>query len=357
MIQGHTIFELSAPDTMNVTQFPWDVWTFIRGLTAPVFMMISGAVNVFANKRSEDGTIQPKYLKKRLWNALLVLTTSYVLVFPASSLKIIHHFDSNFWLSFFQTNILHIVAISLVILQIFYLVTRSNRSLAKLSLSFAFIGLVLSWFTQSIDWYNYLPMWLAPIFSYKYGSIYTFFPTATYFFFGVGIGAFLKDVKKEELFKALFNKALVYGAGLTAIGIGVYNLLLSSMPVNIPAFINPGMITLRIGIVMMLFPFIVILNTKVQRFSKVYLTLSKKSLFLYVTHLVIIYGTSCFPGLADSYAGKLHIPEILIAILFVEMATLLIAYYYDRTVKLIPYIRYAYASVIFIIVLMLNVLY
>ena len=357
MIQGHTLFELSAPNALNITEFPWDIWTFIRGLTAPVFMLISGAVNVFANKRSEDGTIQAKYLKKRLWSAVLVLFTSYILVFPASSLKIIYNFDSNFWLSFFQTNILHIVALSLVLLQLFYLITRSNRSLAKIAFTFGIVGLALSWFTQIIDWYQYLPMWLAPIFSYKYGSIYTFFPTSSYFFIGVAIGAYLKDVKKENLFDVIFNKSLHFGLVITVLGIAIHSFLNNFQPEKISAFINPGFIVLRIGVVMTLFPFIVILKEKVKRFSKIYLTLSKKSLFLYVTHLIIIYGTSCFPGLAVSFSGKLYLGELFLAILFVETATLSIAYYYDRTVKLIPYIRYAYASVIFIIVLMLNVLY
>ncbi len=357
MIQGHALFELSSPNALNVTQFPWDVWTFIRGLTAPVFMMISGAVNVFANKRSENGTIQPKYLKKRLLSSVLVLFTSYVLVFPASSLKMLHQFDTNFWLSFFQTNILHIVALGLIILQLFYLITRSNRSLAKISLAFGVVGLVFSWFSQMIDWYQYLPMWLAPLFSYKYGSIYTFFPTSSYFFIGVAIGAYLKDAKKESLFNILFHKAFKIGALLTAVGIIINQSLAQFQPTEILAFINPGFIVIRIGIVVMLFPFIVILKEKVKQFSKIYLTLSRKSLFLYVTHLLIIYGCSCFPGLADLWAGKLFLPELFFAILFVEATSLSIAYYYDRTVKLIPYIRYAYASVIFIIVLMLNVLY
>jgi uncharacterized membrane protein len=357
MIQGHTIFELSSPNALNVTQFPWDVWTFIRGLTAPVFMMISGGVNVFANKRSDDGTIQPKYLKKRLWNAALVLFTSYILVFPASSLKMLHQFDTNFWLSFFQTNILHIVAIGLIILQLFYLITRNNRSLAKISLAFGLVGLIFSWFSQIIDWYQYMPMYLAPLFSYKYGSIYTFFPTSSYFFIGVAIGAYLKDVKKEDLFNVIFHKAVKIGSIITASGIIIHQLLSGFQPIEIPAFINPGFIVIRIGIVMLLFPFVVLLKEKVKRFSKIYLTLSKKSLFLYVTHLLIIYGCSCFPGLADMWAGKLFLPELFFAILLVEALSLSIAYYYDQTVKLIPYIRYAYASVIFIIILMLNVLY
>ncbi len=90
--------------------------------------------------------------------------------------------------------------------------------------------------------------------------------------------------------------------------------------------------------------------------SWVYLTLSKKSLFLYISHLIVIYGCALFPGLNVFFGQQLiGIPLILAAVL-VEIISMSIAYYYDRSVKFIPTIRYAYLSIIVMVVLMVNIL-
>ena len=66
MIQGHVLFELTAPSYINIHQFPWDIWEFFRGLTAPIFLTVSGAVQVFANKRDENGNLSKNTIHKRI---------------------------------------------------------------------------------------------------------------------------------------------------------------------------------------------------------------------------------------------------------------------------------------------------
>ena len=55
MMQGHTLDALVNPQLMDLGTFPWNIWQFMRGLTAPIFLIVSGTVHVFAMKRDEQG--------------------------------------------------------------------------------------------------------------------------------------------------------------------------------------------------------------------------------------------------------------------------------------------------------------
>ncbi|MDD3124380.1 MAG: heparan-alpha-glucosaminide N-acetyltransferase domain-containing protein [Candidatus Kapabacteria bacterium] len=357
MIQGHTIFEFAAPGYIDNSTWNWSIWTFVRGLTAPVFMLISGAVNVYASKRNPDGSVDNMRILKRLKTAVFLLLTAYVLAFPATSLRFLDQFDMDFWIRFWQTNILHIVAICLIILQIFLKLTKSHKQLMWVALAFGTFATGISYFVQQTDWYSILPTYLAPYLSYQKGAIYTLFPVSAYFFFGVAIGTYLKTRKKEELFKAVFINATRIGLVLLAVGIPAYFTIngwqYSYCPIGV---INPGAVIMRMGIVLTIFPLIVILNEKVKKFSWLYLALSKKSLFLFVTHLIVIYGCSCFPGFNGLWSHQLTGINLILSAALVEVVSMSIAFYYDKTIKFLPSIRYAYLSVIVMVVLMINII-
>jgi len=321
-------------------------------------VLISGTVNVLATKRLPNGKIESKYFKKRIKTAFVILAAAYLLLFPASSLKVLHQFDYNYWQTFFQANILHIIAVCLLILQVLYYFTRSNKGLAIASLVFAVFSLSIAWHSQMIPWEEILPIWLSPYISYKLGSIYTLFPVSSYFFFGVAIGAYLKELPKEKYNSALLIKSLVLGI---IVFIGGYQLFSTLNELHYPyvnsQLINPGIVIFRTGAVLAFFPIIVLIHNRIKKYAKFYITLSRKSFFLFIIHLIIIYGCSVCPGLVNLFSQKLALPELLAAVLFVEVLSLLLAYYYDRSVKLIPYVQYAYVSVILVFVLMINVLF
>lgn len=357
MIQGHAVFAFAAPGYIDINEFGWNLWTFVRGLTAPIFMMISGAVNVFANKRLPDGSVDNKKIVKRIRTAVILLFTAYILSFPVASLRFLDQFDYNFWTNLWQTNILHIVAICLIILQIFYKITKNDSELTAASLMFATFSLLISWFVQQYDWYRLLPNFLAPYLSYQKGSIYTLFPVSSYFFYGVAAGMYLKNTPKNKLFNTIFNSGFKLGLSLTAIGVPAFLIINGEQYSYCPiALINPGGVVMRIGIVIALFPLIILLHEKIKKFSWFYLTISKKSFFLFVIHLLVIYGSAAFHGLTYIWGEKLTGWNLFLAAMLVEAISLSTAYYYDKTVKYLPSLRYAYLSLIIMLVIMVNLL-
>ena len=78
MVQGHTIDALANSNSYDVSQFPWSIWHIIRGFTAPIFLVVSGSVQVFANKRQENGKLKSETSKKRLIMALVLILIAYI---------------------------------------------------------------------------------------------------------------------------------------------------------------------------------------------------------------------------------------------------------------------------------------
>ena len=64
MMQGHTLDALVNPQLMDLGTFPWNIWQFMRGLTAPIFLIVSGTVHVFAMKRDEQGAMSEETRKR-----------------------------------------------------------------------------------------------------------------------------------------------------------------------------------------------------------------------------------------------------------------------------------------------------
>ncbi|MBM4151193.1 MAG: DUF1624 domain-containing protein, partial [Ignavibacteria bacterium] len=106
MMQGHTIDALVQPQLMHLDEFPWNVWQFMRGLTAPIFLIVSGTVHVFAMKRNELGAMSEETRKRRMNWAWIILLCGYMLVFPANRLIDLPFVQPDALAMFFQVNIL-----------------------------------------------------------------------------------------------------------------------------------------------------------------------------------------------------------------------------------------------------------
>ncbi|MBP7094033.1 MAG: DUF1624 domain-containing protein, partial [Candidatus Kapabacteria bacterium] len=77
MMQGHVLDTLVSPAVIDITQAPWNIWHWIRGLTAPVFLMVSGAVHVFATKRDAHGRVREDVMGKRIRWAITIMGLGY----------------------------------------------------------------------------------------------------------------------------------------------------------------------------------------------------------------------------------------------------------------------------------------
>ncbi|MBI3259780.1 MAG: DUF1624 domain-containing protein, partial [Ignavibacteriae bacterium] len=115
MVQGHTIDALTHPQILNTAEFPWNIWNFVRGLTAPIFLMVSGAVHVFSMKSEPSGRMNSDTMIRRVRWALLLISVGYLLVFPANRIFDLPFLNYDAWRLFFQANILQLTGFSLLL--------------------------------------------------------------------------------------------------------------------------------------------------------------------------------------------------------------------------------------------------
>lgn len=352
MMQGHTLDSLVNSQFLDTSVFPWNIWSFVRGLTAPVFLMVSGAVHVFAMKRDESGRMTSELMKRRLRWSLIILAVGYLLVFPANRIFDLPFIESGAWKGFFQVNILQLTAVTLMGVVWLSRKTSSVESLGKYALGIGLGILLLTPIIHSLDAFAFIPEPLAAFFSYKSGSIFPIFPFSAFMFLGIAIGSFLKRIPSNiERTEYIKKKGLYAVAGVFGLAVIVYSIYRAIPSPNINyQLINPAFMLLRAGIVLAIFTLTAHISSKTNNLNKRYSFFSAKSLHIYTIHLVLLYGTPWFNSIARWYPKQLTLAQGLLFVPAIIGATLLIVLAFDYIQKNIRlgdiFLRYSFGTVL-----------
>jgi len=337
MIQGHTIDATGNPEIIDINAFPWSVWNFLRGITAPVFLFLSGMVHVFANKRTESGHLRPKTIFKRLYLAIGITVIGYLLAFPAHNIWELDLFPYSDILQFTLVNILQLFGVSLIFLLISYVVTRNDRQLKILSLILAVVFLSASYFSPLIDWFEIFPFYIAQYFTKTGGSFFTVFPFSAFLFIGTFFGIKMKEVQLEN--RIHFIENYVFKAGLLLLSITLILLLINLFYYPYYDFIsiyNPFFSVFRLGFVLIGLPIVSFIYRKFERYLNPFSRMSRRALMVYVIHLFIIYGTRYTDGLYHLFPKQLAEFQAISLSFFVLFITLILTYFLDYGLRKIP---------------------
>ena len=292
MLQGHAISSLALPN--EISGGFWEIWHFLRKLTGPSFLFVSGAVHVFANKRDAFGRVPNVKLLKRLRMSLLLLFIGYILVMPASRLFYLQYIDYSSKTYFFQVNILQLFSVCLLILILFFKITRTTLSFAYLSFIYSIIVFLIYNMTLNIDWYSFLPEYVAPYLTGSRGSYFPIFPWTAYFFFGASFGALISKLSKEDRVYAIKRLGLLFGIILASVGLALYHYYGKE-------------VLMRLGFVFLILSAFSYFIDYFQGFAKNIQKFAKYSLFIYVLHILILYGSSWFSSVARIYKNTLSV--------------------------------------------------
>lgn len=332
MIQGHVLDALVTPAELDITQAPWNVWNWIRGLTAPVFLTVSGAVHVFAAKRDAEGRIPSSTIERRLRWAITILLIGYALVFPGKRIIDLPYVPESGWTSFFAVNILQLVGVTMIV---FVMVVESTRSVAEMGRRAAITaGLILAMspLAHLAAVHGALPSWLRPYLTMQYGSLFPFFPVAAYLFLGVIIGVYLHARPADQRDAALTRLALRAGLPLTLLGYGaLYGLIAMGVPQK--SIDNPDSVLLvvaRFGATLVIFAGAVQLLRVTWRLRSSYVLFGSKSLYIYVIHVVLLFGTPWWDGIGRTKSKTLSLQSGLGMMVLILTSTLLLAWIIDR---------------------------
>ncbi len=334
MILGHSFFDLVRANLININVFPWVVWEFLRGLTAPIFLFVSGIVQVFANKRVE-GKLPKAKVHKRIRTALLLIFLAYFLNFPVQRAFHIFFQTTDALINFFQVNILQLTGITLLWLLLYFVLTKDNRQLGFISLVTGIIIFALTPFVHLVDWFEILPLPIAPYFSLVKGSYFTIFPFSGFLFWGVAFGTYLERYPLEYRAKIMLRKGFYLGILLLPLGFVIYSLI---NLLNLPFFdvfkANPGMSIIRLACIGLGLSLIVLIYqkylVKYQIINKVSFILGKNALFVYVVHLIVLYGFPWYPSLASIYHKNFGILESFVLSSLVVVVSFALVFIFEN---------------------------
>lgn len=298
MVQGHTVDVLLSQDLRTAEFAIYNIWHFLRGMTAPIFMFTAGTTFTYLFKSVKKSFLENYRVKKGIRRALLLLFIGYLLRYPSPSIFDFSYVTENGWQIFFIVDVLHLIGVSLLILLLVLFISEK----IKLNSIYSFIVtataiFLLSPFTENILWNSFLPAPFAAYFYSKTGSLFPIFPWAGYVVSGAVLGSYL--AQNPMVFKSSrFSKLLaIFGATfiLTSLlsEIVLYNLQIA---VSNPQ-ISPNTIFFRIGFVLLLTSFVSYISLKVEKIPQLIILVGRNTLLIYVVHLIILYGSIWTPGL------------------------------------------------------------
>lgn len=288
------MIEVHVFNSMLIPSFKTQQWfyilNFINGLVAPSFLFISGFAFIISSKRNLDELRKfGKSFWKKMGRIILIFAAGYSLHFPFRSVFILQHkpLDSE-WLMFYNVDILHCIAVGLLILFAARLIIKSDKLYHYFIFILGLIIIFISPFIWQINFSVYLPLFLAAYFNTNVGSLFPLFPWLGFMLLGAAACKYFIDFREKDIEKKYIYYITLLGIFFLLIGHFVsLDFIAPDARYRNP---NPLFLFLRVGYVLLL----LVLCWFYAEFRKpeksFVLDVSRESLFVYWLHLVLIYG-------------------------------------------------------------------
>ena len=354
MVQGHTVYCLLNEVISESDGLFWQLWTFVRGFTAPIFLMVSGLVHIFVNKRDENGRLKVEIVKKRLTVCIVLLFVGYLLQFPATNIFYIPFLSQSLMKSFLKVNVLQLFSVSLLLLTFLFIIAKNNKTLATICFVVGNILIFSSHFLLQINYDNSeIPLSIVQYLTFNFDSIFPIAPFTGYLLLGTSFGYLLLNIPTENRNKYIITRFTTIGLVYLLLGI-LLNYFYKSGGYELIGVckLNMGISVYRVGISLLVIVAGTLVSSKLTRFEKIITILSNRSLFIYVFHLILIYGTAITPGVGHFFYNVDVFTAFYCAV-FVVFFSILFVVLYDYVSKR-PHFRYL--SRYFIVALLIYML-
>lgn len=316
MIEVHVFNAFIVPQMKE--QYWFTVLNFVNGLVAPSFLFVSGFVFVIASRRKLE---EYRTFKGAFWRQLGRIVTiwfvGYGLHIPFYSLsKTLRETTEAGWLRFYQVDILHCIAVGLLILFLSRIFIYDDKRYKWALIVFGSFFVIVAPLIWEIDFLQYLPAPLAAYCNGMHVSVFPLFPWLGFMLLG-GFYAFIylqqSSGQDPKQFWLKISKWSVVAVIIGAVAI--------ELPVKIP-FVstavraNPLFFMERFGIVLLLFALCWYYAEKRKTERSFVLDVGRESLLVYTAHLLIIYGTFWNEkGLSGLFGGTFSVVESIAATL------------------------------------------
>lgn len=321
MIQGHTIHTLLDKSSVNPSNIFYEIWNLFRGFTAPIFIFSSGLIFTYLLLQNQLPFKDNPRVKKGLRRGITLIVIGYLLRYPTINLFYLPEVSHKQWMIFFSVDALHLIGVGLLLIITFVYFSNILRiNLSFLFLSLTSIVLFSAPFINSIEWSaSFIP--IASYVTYQFGSIFPLIPYLLYIFLGGIFGAFIaKD-------KSLIKK---YSFLFPLLGVGVLLILLTLFLSNNYGINLYYTSFIRIGMVLSLFSIIGLGSRKINSLPNIIQSLARNSLWIYIIHIIILYGSPTSIGLYHIVGKSISVEFTLISTLIMIILMTIISLGIDK---------------------------
>jgi uncharacterized membrane protein len=332
MVQGHMLDALLAPEFRSGRAF--DIWLFLRGLTAPMFLVLAGVSFTFASERTRAiRSRATEFPGRRVLRFLFFIALGYLMHLPARTLNELRMLDDTGLRAWLQVDVLQCLGATLLVLQLLLLVAKTPRIFGYVTFVAAVLVVSATPSFWTARWVAALPLSAAAYSNGTNGSLFPLFPWSAY----VLAGSALASLQRHWIQSP--RRLAVAGAVFAGMGVA-----LDAMPVTIfngADFwrTSPNLFLMKIGAVCVLLAGITALAQMWKSMPKTAVArLSRESLIVYLGHLAIVYGSAWNPGLRHFVGPSLTLVVTLAwtSILLCVMITVAIAWHACKRALLYP---------------------
>ena len=325
MLYGHAIDGLLHPEYRVGTWF--DVWTFQRGLTSCLFLLLSGFAFSIATARHwvQHVAVSPALLKRARRFALFI-ALGYALHFPVTRFADLANVPGERWKEFLAVDVLQLIGMTFFGVQLLVLLSRSRRVFMLASFVLALMLVLLTPAAWQIDWTRWLPLWLAGYITQTTGSLFPLLPWAAYVLVGAGLGQIyahwgVSDLRRYANLALLVPAAVLVVAGLTLDGLHVFGR-------DMWSFIPPQFLV-RTGCCLLVMGVIARVSAHISHLPHLFGAVAQETLLIYFVHLCIIYGSIWNQGLVQRYGQTLGPPRMVTVVVLLLAAMIGLASFWN----------------------------
>jgi uncharacterized membrane protein len=317
MVLGHTSSALLAPAYRTG---PWfDIWTFQRGLTSALFLLLSGFAFSVATTRHWPSHVRlSSAVWRRVRRFLLFIVLGYALHFPVLPASALAGATEPQWRAFLAVDVLQLIGVTLLVLQALVFVLRSRRLfiVVNFAMATAIVAAAPAFWRE--EWGIVLPPAVAAYLSPAGGSQFPLFPWASYVFLGAGAG---------QLYARWGAAHLAYYEVWAMLLPGVALMLAGGM---IGGGSIPSDVAIRSGACLLVLAAIAHASRSLTQLPHVFGAVAQESLVVYFVHLCLVYGSIWSPGLTHLFGNTLGLFPTMLAACALVAAMVALAWQWNR---------------------------
>jgi len=289
MLQGHFIDTMLDPIFRDKANWLYYSWSFMRGITAPVFFFSAGLVFTYLLTRKSDAWRDNVRLYKGIGRGLQLIALGYLLRINFLALL----FKGEIYQWVWGADVLHIIGLSILILIGLYILHQELRLSLPWVLGIA--GFCAFFFEPAIghaDW-TPVPGFLSAYMVNTGYSTFTLFPWVGYALFG-GVGGVLLG-RYPKVARSWWLPASLLVFGLSFHYFSIESLIDLYRITGIEGFIAWRIVNshvlIRLGDVWVVMAIIIVLTRLWKSMPGLIPRIGSETLTIYSVHYILLWGT------------------------------------------------------------------